>query len=429
MDLGRFPMRRLLWAALALLISVPGLTRAEPARIPPPVTVPPIPAGASARPVEFNRLVIKLKDGQIWARLGLVIACDFTTETVHWNAETSEFAPGRFKAIFEEEAIRAGFGSNSTENLFEKEAGDNLQAGVIIKDMHARLCGVGQKTGPDILRGTMWMIAEWQIYDPLKREVVARVHTIAGGEEKSMSVEGPQMVVNATFRESVRALLADPGFRKGVLTSRDATASVVATAEDRAPIVLKSGPPVGKRSIGDATGSVVAIFTGDGHGSGFLVSQEGYVLTNQHVVGSAKTVRIRWSDGFETTGEVVRTDRRRDVALVKTDTHGRAPLALRQGGAQAGENVYAIGTPLSEDFQGTVTRGVVSATRIYDGFNFIQSDVSVNSGNSGGPLLDEKGAVVAITVSAYRPDGVPTGINLFIPIRDALDFLNLKPGI
>jgi S1-C subfamily serine protease len=168
---------------------------------------------------------------------------------------------------------------------------------------------------------------------------------------------------------------------------------------------------------------VLTVFSGDGMGSGFLVSRDGYVLSNQHVVGDATQVKLRWADGTETVGEVVRSDRRRDVALIKTDPRGRAPLAVRRDSVQPGDTVFAIGTPLDAKLQNTVTRGVVSGTRILDGFNFIQSDVAVTSGNSGGPLLDEKGAVVALTVAGYTPRGFSENINLFIPIGDALNFL------
>jgi len=182
------------------------------------------------------------------------------------------------------------------------------------------------------------------------------------------------------------------------------------------------------RPIGDVPGSVVAVLTGDGWGSGFLVSNDGYLLTNRHVVGAATTVRIRWSDGFETTGDVVRSDKRRDVALVKTDPRGRRPLVLRRAMPAVGEAVFAIGTPLDEKLQSTVTKGIVSANRILDGFAFIQSDVTVDHGNSGGPLLDDKGQVIGITVIKFAPDDGQRGLNLFIPIGDALDFLSLKPG-
>jgi S1-C subfamily serine protease len=168
---------------------------------------------------------------------------------------------------------------------------------------------------------------------------------------------------------------------------------------------------------------VVLVLAGEGHGSGFLVSRDGYVMTDQHVVGSAKLVTVRWPDGIETVGEVVRADRLRDVALVKTDPRGRDPLPLRAETMRPGETVFAIGAPLEERFQGTVTRGVVSAYRTIEGLRYLQSDVSINPGASGGPLLDERGEVVGMTKSIYRIESAPTGINFFTPTRDALDFL------
>ncbi|MBA2589771.1 MAG: trypsin-like peptidase domain-containing protein [Alphaproteobacteria bacterium] len=87
--------------------------------------------------------------------------------------------------------------------------------------------------------------------------------------------------------------------------------------------------------------------------------------------------------------------------------------------------VYAIGSPLGKAFQGTVSSGVVSATRTVEGLRFIQSDVSITHGSSGGALLDESGAVIGIAVSGVEVGG-PVGINFFIPIGDAMDFLNLE---
>jgi S1-C subfamily serine protease len=117
------------------------------------------------------------------------------------------------------------------------------------------------------------------------------------------------------------------------------------------------------------------------------------------------------------------------VALVKASPRaGRPPLALRRGTPGVGEAVFAIGTPLDPSLQNTVTKGIVSANRILDGFAYIQSDVTVDHGNSGGPLLDDKGRVIGITVSKIAPDDGQRGLNLFIPIGDALDFLALKTG-
>ena len=177
--------------------------------------------------------------------------------------------------------------------------------------------------------------------------------------------------------------------------------------------------------IATAVKSVVTIFAGEGFGSGVLISQDGYILTNHHVAGSNGRVRVRWADGTETVGEVLRGDPRRDVALIKVSANG-APLPIRTSAAQLGETVFAVGTPLDKTLANTLTRGIVSGTRLIEGQAVIQSDVAIDHGNSGGPLLDEKGQIVALTVSRYEENNVGHDISFFIPIQDALNALGLK---
>ena len=93
------------------------------------------------------------------------------------------------------------------------------------------------------------------------------------------------------------------------------------------------------------------------------------------------------------------------------------------------ETVYAIGTPRETDFAGALTRGVVSTVqRVIDGQAYIQSDVAITHGNSGGPLLDENGAVVGLSVLICEPGGVPQNINVCVPIEEALKALAIRPG-
>jgi S1-C subfamily serine protease len=143
------------------------------------------------------------------------------------------------------------------------------------------------------------------------------------------------------------------------------------------------------------------------------------------VVGAAKVVRLKWPDGGETVGEVLRSDARRDVALIRTAPGGRPGLGLRHAGVQQGETVFAIGSPLGAQFQNTMSKGIVSALRTQQGQAFIQSDVMVNHGSSGGPLLDEAGRVIGLTASGELVNEAPVGINFFIPIDDALKTLNV----
>lgn len=384
----------------------------------------------TSRPVTLKRVMFNLKDGDIWGHWGSPMACDFDYRNLRWRAGKSMSEPDaeRLASIFSDELVRAALKGSEPENLFEREAqSGGLQVGAVIKTLTARQCGNWNDSIVEMaFRISASMTVEWQVYDPVRREIVGRLETSVSLQNRDQSDDALELIVIGAFRANSRKLVADPAFL-ALVNGQGAPTETLTPTRDTGPIVMALAPDL-RMPLSEAAGSVVTVLSDDGHGSGFLISSDGYLLSNRHVVGASKSVKIRWSDGFESLGEVVRTDKRRDVALIKASTHSRQPLRLKRTLAHAGDTVFAVGTPLDEKFQGTLTQGVVSAYRLLDGLNYLQSDVNVNPGNSGGPLLDEKGAVVGITVLAYRPDDLPTGINLFIPIGDALDFLNLQPA-
>jgi serine protease Do len=255
--------------------------------------------------------------------------------------------------------------------------------------------------------------------------VGAPVATCGTSEISHAVVGGAQQLTVMAFAENVRALAQNADFRAAMSAPRATTAGVQMPGQ-QAPIALAGGLKAGPRKIADATGSVVAITNSAGSGSGILVSSDGYILTNAHVVGDDKDVRVRWSDGLETLAHVERVSKNRDVAIIKTSSRDRSPLALKRGPVTPGERVYAIGAPNGIKFQGTVSSGVISADRVFDGLRYIQSDTSISPGSSGGALLDEQGAVIGVTVAYVKNGGLPAGLNLFIPIGDAIDFLSVE---
>ncbi|MFZ3007528.1 MAG: trypsin-like peptidase domain-containing protein [Phenylobacterium sp.] len=384
----------------------------------------------ASKPIALRRAVFNLKDGDVWGHWGSPMACDLYYKSLRWRAGKALSEPDteRLGSIFGEELVHANISPSEPENLFEREAqSGGLQVGAVIKSLTARMCGNWNDSLVELaFRISASMSVEWQVYDPVRREIVGRMETAVSLQNKDRTDDALERIVIGAFRENSRKLVADPAFL-ALVRGESAPIEPLTPAKGGGPIIMALAPDM-RMPLSEAAGSVVTVLSDDGHGSGFLISSDGYLLTNRHVVGASKSVKIRWSDGFESLGEVVRTDKRRDVALIKASTHSRQPLRLKRTLARAGDTVFAVGTPLDEKFQGTLTKGIVSAYRLLDGLNFLQSDVNVNPGNSGGPLLDEKGAVVGITVLAYRPDDLPTGINLFIPIGDALDFLNLTPA-
>ena len=171
---------------------------------------------------------------------------------------------------------------------------------------------------------------------------------------------------------------------------------------------------------------VVTLKAGNGHGSGFLISNDGYIVTNAHVVGDAGTVAVRFNQGFTLDGQVVKVNRDFDLALIKTPGNDLPALVLGDDTALLiGEELFAIGTPLDEQLGQTVTRGIMSGRREFEGRSFIQTDVSINAGNSGGPLIDETGKVVGVTTLKVTETGVQ-GIGFAVPAGSMLEMLNIR---
>jgi serine protease Do len=166
----------------------------------------------------------------------------------------------------------------------------------------------------------------------------------------------------------------------------------------------------------------------EGNGSGFIVSEDGWIMTNDHVVSGADRVTVELDDGREFTGDV-RRDYRSDIALVKIDATGLKPLKFADSGkVEIGQWAIAFGSPFG--LQDSMTVGIVSAlgretaiggrgdaARFYP--NLLQTDASINPGNSGGPLVDVYGQVVGVNVAIGSPTGASVGIGFAIPADSA----------
>ena len=189
-----------------------------------------------------------------------------------------------------------------------------------------------------------------------------------------------------------------------------------------------------------------------GSGSGFIVSENGYVLTNAHVVSGAAAVDVLFSDGEKKTAQVVGADVTMDVAVLKVEGEGYPALPIGDSSAlRVGEYVIAIGNPLSTyQLYGTVTFGVISGTAReinIDGFvnTYLQTDAAINFGNSGGPLINMAGQVVGMNAAksitaGYDSNGNTVsaeGIGFALPINNVIEIANVilreggmvRPGI
>ncbi|HXQ34454.1 MAG TPA: trypsin-like peptidase domain-containing protein [Anaerolineales bacterium] len=262
---------------------------------------------------------------------------------------------------------------------------------------------------------------------------IVLVMAVAGASALTGAIAGGAVVYRIAQKQSAKALNplqealpanhTDPD-QKLILNTTDIETSITQSVQKVSPtVVTVIGVIPGQNTFFGPTGNQTV------GGSGFFITDQGYILTNNHVVEGTKEVSIILSDGSEQKAVIVGTDPYSDIAVLKTD--GGAPAVATLGNSDVlnpGESVIAIGSPLG-NFKNTVTVGVVSATgRSIDTGNgyqiedLIQTDAAINRGNSGGPLVDLAGEVIGINTLIVRDSGngdVAEGLGFAIPVNTA----------
>jgi serine protease Do len=250
----------------------------------------------------------------------------------------------------------------------------------------------------------------------------ALVGAFAGGAVVYRAIQG-RSNFPAAIQQAIPASNINPNQTFNLNTTDIETAITGAVKMVGPAVVTVVGTIPGQLTFFGTTGDQTV------SGTGFFITDQGYILTNNHVVEGTQQVNIILSDGSQESATIVGTDQYSDIAVLKTD--GKVPAVVTLGNSDQldpGESVIAIGSPLG-DFKNTVTVGVVSATgrsidsgKGYTIDNLIQTDAAINHGNSGGPLVDLAGEVIAINTLIVRDTGsgdVAEGLGFAIPVNTA----------
>lgn len=333
-----------------------------------------------------------------------------------------------------------------------------------VVDVDLDMCRRGEVTTFNIFnsspraKGKLYAKIEWSVYDALRRTTVYKTTTEGYTRRDYPNLEALELLFMDAFEMAAHNLGADSGFYDLIVLNKqppktqnhlhakkiDDDYPRNFNPDEEVTLITK---PISKQSfkvIAHDAKNVAVLVQKSGHGSGVFITKQGHILTNYHVVGDSRRVRI--VTGFRKTGitaEVLRVDRTRDVALLKLeeipewlDMDKVLIRPIRLDWPRVGEDVFAIGVPKDwKALRNTVTKGIISGHRRYKRVgsirsNFIQADVEIHPGSSGGPMVDEHGNLVGLTVEGYMAKGehapVGIGLNLFVPIQEALDVLDIS---
>lgn len=264
---------------------------------------------------------------------------------------------------------------------------------------------------------------DWKIFDKQTKKIIYTQSTFGYAKIKDTTSEASSLAIKKAFRK----LLSSPSFIKALESQKQDSKTSTETSK---PVyyyeaVAQDQTDFDIEKIKDA---VITIKCNNGHGSGFIINEKGYAITNNHVVANQHTIEVLLKGGKPIGAKVIKTLPEKDLALIKIQGSAYDYLPLEKNeNIKVGQEVYAVGAPHAISLSHSVSKGIISGIRKTEDpeKTFIQTDTAVNGGNSGGALVNKKGNVVGVVVSKVAEIGV-SGLNFAISIEDAKKHLNLE---
>lgn len=380
-----------------------------------------LPPPPGARQVLLAKLVSKLPRGTTVGAISLGWRCA-PAEPLRWPLGLDEPVSDDVLGVLRDALKHSGYARPAA--LFEEseDAQPELLLGGSVRALRLNACN-----GPQGKSTALSVEIEWQLYDRRTRAVIFQALTGGSAQSDDLPTAYRQGYVAA-----LQNLLARDVFTAALTGASAAPSDPTYPALSLSVGTAPADPARTSQQLQRAQHAVVRILRSGGHGSGVIVSPTGAVLTAAHVVaGLTGPITVELADGRRVTASLARAHHAADVALLQlpAGTYDAAAVASSSS-LQVGGPVFAIGTPLQARFGRSVTKGVVSALRPEAGRTAIQSDVVVHAGSSGGPLLDEHGRVIGLTISgATIGGGIGVGLNTFLGLDDAWRALHIEPQL
>jgi S1-C subfamily serine protease len=370
--------------------------------------------------VNISEPVITFKDGYVLGKVNNSVRKfdedkeeDFTGDrTVYTNALCTEF--GRYHVV----PVSCGISKYARDNnsFIPPEKYPFIHSEVVSWNFELKLKAKQY-------RGTSSIDVNFQVKNPADNMKVLREKKISvttDVEERHLKYIFITMLERAVAKFVTEDSLNEFLRNRNLLSPENMKGETVSIAKVKNPEFPKF-----KDLVSHCTRAVVTIKQKEGFGSGVVISSAGLIVTNYHVVDENREVKVKLNTGISLSAKVIKTNPAADLALLKVDVQDLPSLPLSQREPEMGEEVIAIGTPGDLSLDQTVSKGIVSGKRTFEGKKFVQTDLSINPGNSGGPLIDEKGEVIGIITMKLVGRGME-GLGFALSAEEVMKGLNLK---
>lgn len=384
--------------------------------------------------IAFDKLLADFPEGK---NIGEIYKSNGTTETMKWEGST-KVGDKDFERRFYDIASNMGLQTPITKNnaLFAGEDSKKpmlpkyiigaqiTDLKVIVKyDKNDKL-----KAGSYVTTNTMKIV--WKVLDKTTDQVVYSFNTENTTKMRNNSMYYQNKNLLSSFEGTLMDLFNDAKFIELIKNSKKFTGSAdnAASADAIKMIVDPVKTPVFKSQsemIKYTSDACVTIVTDAGHGSGVVFDARGYILTAYHVLEGVNKIKVVFASGIELDAVMISSSVKNDLAILKIPGKGFKALAMSPEEVTLGDEVLTIGTPADIDLGQSIAKGMISGKRLIEELVYLQINMAVSPGNSGGPLINDKGEIVGIIQKKIVGKGIE-GIGFAVPVETIKTSLNLE---
>lgn len=317
---------------------------------------------------------------------------------------------------------------DTTNKVLKESYINNLLINANIKGYTLNYIYTNHSTSFDIIQSGITYIGldiEWKVLDYYKKEIHTQTTHNSSGMFAITNYDNKDAVYEKALKDAVKCGLVE--FINTPKTTALLHDKSDQNTEKGFGEIAISNTSKYASTIPEAIKSSVTIKNKNGHGSGFLISSDGYIVTNYHVVSDSSKFKVVLNDESEHDVEVIRVSKIYDLALLKIKTDNQIPLKISTStNFDIASEIYAVGTPSAQDLSQTISKGIISGIRKTDtNSKLIQTDASVNAGNSGGAIISKDGMVLGVVSSKLKGFGIE-GVAFGIPAYEIFDRLKIK---